>query len=115
MDPFLHDFRQILGTKKGPNCTQCSAIQKFWRGHSTRQKIALQTNHEFFEEETKRTLHLEAQQTALNRENEIERMILEVENLDFIMKNIELNRISAAKIIQRCWRKYLRNKTKLSD
>ena len=99
-----------MGVNKQGSFKYNLVIQKYWRGYTTRRKLQLDQNENFFIEENFRTLHLEAQQTALNRENEIERMILEVENLDFIMNNIEIKRNAAAKVIQRCWKNYLRRK-----
>ena len=85
-------------------------IQKNWRSYCDRQKYLKTLNDEFFNSENKRVLVLEEQIKELQKDIENDRLLTELDNLDFVFKNIERKRRFSAIAIQRFWRKYKRKR-----
>ena len=78
-------------------------IQKHWRSYRARKAFLIKVNDTQFQKEHARVERLE----KVHEEAKDQRDIFdEIENLDFIYKNIEIQRKSSAIVIQRAWRNF---------
>ena len=89
-------------------CWNLKVIQKNWRAYCDRKTYLRLINESHFKCEAERVLLMDAQQAQLNDELENDRLLLELDNLEFLYKNIEHQRKYSAIIIQRAWRRYKR-------